>query len=47
MCASKRTVVIESGYLAAKGSLFLHNTSITNLANPRKVQCEGNGGGPS
>ena len=46
MCASRYTVVTESGYLAAVGSLFLHHTSVTNLATLRMVQLEGNGGGP-
>lgn len=46
MSANRYSVVTESGYLAAVGSLFLHHTSVTNLASLRMVQYEGNGGGP-
>lgn len=42
MCANRYTVVIESGYLAALSSLFLHHTSVTNLATLRMVQYDGN-----
>lgn len=46
MCANRHTVVTESGYLAATGSLFLHRYSVTNLAALRMVLYEGNGRGP-
>ena len=46
MSANRYSVVTESGYLAAVGSLFLHHTSVTNLASLRMVEYEENGGGP-
>lgn len=42
MCANKCTVVIESGYLAAVGSLFLDPSCVTSLPTLRVKEIEEN-----
>lgn len=42
MHASKCATLIESGSLAATGSLLPHHTSVTSVTTPRVVRREGN-----
>lgn len=46
MCAGKCTAVIESGDLAAMGSLLFDHTSVTNLTTSGMIKHEGNRGKP-